>query len=120
MQHAMDRARHLSIDRSSGRHTNPKRRGHAILADFGLAKECLGDTKTATFCGTPAYLAPEVVKGRKYGKMVDWWGMGIIFFELLCGHPPFESSDLSLLCDQILKGEVKTPLVVHIILRFSK
>jgi len=81
-------------------------RGHAILTDFGLAKECPGDAKTTTFCGTPAYLAPEVVKGRRYGKAVDWWGVGVLCYELLSGHPPFESSDLSVLCDQIVRGRV--------------
>ena len=80
--------------------------GHAILTDFGLAKECPGDARTTTFCGTPAYLAPEVVKGRRYGKSVDWWGVGVVSYELLYGVPPFESSDLSQLCDQIIKGLV--------------
>jgi len=80
------------------------RQGHAILVDFGLSKECVGDSKTATFCGTPEYLAPEVVKGRRYGKAVDWWGTGILFFELLCGLPPFEAQELSVLCDKILQA----------------
>jgi serine/threonine protein kinase len=61
--------------------------GHIKLADFGFAK-ILENDKTFTLCGTPEYLAPEIVKGSKktgYGKSVDWWALGILLFEMLAG-----------------------------------
>ena len=61
--------------------------GHIKLADFGFAK-ILENNKTYTLCGTPEYLAPEIVKGGKktgYAKSVDWWALGILLFEMLAG-----------------------------------
>lgn len=60
--------------------------GHVKLADFGLSKE--GQTAD-TFCGTPVYLAPEIWARKTYGIAVDWWSLGCVLFEMLCGLPPF-------------------------------
>ncbi|OHS94999.1 RAC family serine/threonine-protein kinase like protein [Tritrichomonas foetus] len=60
--------------------------GHIKLTDFGLSKIC--DT-TSTFCGTPEYLAPEIVNHQPYGKEVDWWALGALTYELIFGNTPF-------------------------------
>lgn len=68
-------------------------RGHIALTDFGLSKE-IDPSKgllAKTFCGTPLYVAPEMVFRRKYGFEVDWWAFGIIMYELCCGRVPFAS-----------------------------
>jgi calcium/calmodulin-dependent protein kinase I len=60
------------------------------IADFGFAKfDANNAHKLETACGTPGYVAPEILKGQKYGKEVDVWSLGVIFFILLCGYPPF-------------------------------
>ena len=72
--------------------------GHLHLADFGLSKQVeSADQQLHTFCGTPYYLAPEIVnvtKQKGYGKDVDWWAIGVLLFELLTGSPPFQGSNL--------------------------
>jgi serine/threonine protein kinase len=61
--------------------------GHIALTDFGLSKEnvSFNDT-TNTFCGTAEYLAPEVLTGQGYGKAVDWWSLGILFYGMFYSH----------------------------------
>lgn len=73
--------------------------GHIALTDFGLCKEGVkeGDV-TNTFCGTAEYLAPEVLRGGGYGKSVDWWSLGILFYEMLFGLPPFYDENTNLMC----------------------
>ena len=64
--------------------------GYAKLTDFGLSKENIKSGKDATtLCGTPEYLAPEVVDRKGHGMAVDWWSVGCIIFEMLTGQPPF-------------------------------
>ena len=61
-----------------------------MLTDFGLCKENIkyGET-TSTFCGTPEYLAPEVLRKQDYGRAVDWWCLGVVTYEMMYGLPPF-------------------------------
>mmetsp|Transcript_13877 Transcript_13877/g.21591 ORF Transcript_13877/g.21591 Transcript_13877/m.21591 type:complete len:470 (-) Transcript_13877:58-1467(-) len=85
--------------------------GHICMTDFGIAKEGLNneDDRTGTFCGTPEYLAPEVLEGRGYGKGVDWWSFGTLMFEMLTGLPPFYSQDVQKMYSKIMSAKVKYP-----------
>ncbi|XP_069495028.1 protein kinase C eta type [Ambystoma mexicanum] len=84
--------------------------GHCKLADFGMCKEGIHDGKTTTtFCGTPDYIAPEILKEMQYGATVDWWAMGVLLFEMLCGHAPFEAENEDDLFEAILNDDVAYP-----------
>lgn len=84
--------------------------GHVVLTDFGLCKENVmpGQT-TATFCGTPEYLAPEVLKKHAYGRAVDWWCLGCVTYEMMCGLPPYYSRDVNEMYDRILHDTLRFP-----------
>lgn len=84
--------------------------GHIKIADFGLCKEDIvyGST-TKTFCGTPEYLAPEVLEDNDYGRAVDWWGVGVVMYEMICGRLPFYNRDHEVLFTLILMEEVRFP-----------
>ncbi|KAI9345005.1 kinase-like domain-containing protein [Obelidium mucronatum] len=73
--------------------------GHVKLADFGFAKVVTGTTKS--FCGTPDYIAREIVMNRPYNKMVDWWSFGVLIFELVSGKTPFQSESPDGIYDNI-------------------
>jgi RAC serine/threonine-protein kinase len=85
--------------------------GHIVMTDFGLSKEGLHerDDRTGTFCGTPEYLAPEVLEGKGYGKAVDWWSFGTLMYEMLTGLPPFYCEDVQQMYTKIMTAELETP-----------
>eukprot|EP01137_Pigoraptor_chileana_P006815 Opistho-2@51572 len=84
--------------------------GHVVLTDFGLCKEGIqpGGT-TSTFCGTPEYLAPEVLRKQQYGRPVDWWCLGAVLYEMLVGLPPFYSRDCHEMYNRILHDKLRFP-----------
>jgi len=85
--------------------------GHIILTDFGISKEGLvaEDSRTATFCGTPEYLAPEVLEGKGYTKAVDWWSFGTLMYEMLTGLPPYYSQDVQQMYFKIMHAKLDIP-----------
>ncbi|KAM5197311.1 cAMP-dependent protein kinase catalytic subunit PRKX [Hipposideros larvatus] len=83
------------------------RDGHIKLTDFGFAKKLVD--KTWTLCGTPEYLAPEVIQSRGHGRAVDWWALGILIFEMLSGFPPFFDDNPFGIYQKILAGKIDFP-----------
>lgn len=84
--------------------------GYIKITDFGLSKENIKDGQSAhSFCGTPEYLAPEILKRQGHGKAVDWWSLGAIIFEMLTGLPPFYTKDREKLFYNIKFAELKYP-----------
>ncbi|KAJ3278181.1 hypothetical protein HK104_002579, partial [Borealophlyctis nickersoniae] len=84
--------------------------GHIALCDFGLCKLNMSDgNKTNTFCGTPEYLAPELLIGAGYTKVVDWWTIGILLYEMLTGLPPFYDENTNEMYKKILTEELRVP-----------
>lgn len=83
------------------------RQGHLKITDFGFAKEV--PDITWTLCGTPDYLAPEVVASKGYNKSIDWWSLGILTYEMLAGYPPFYADNPMKLYENILECKVRYP-----------
>jgi len=84
--------------------------GYVKIADFGLCKEGMGfGDRTGTFCGTPEFLAPEVLTESSYTRAVDWWGLGVLIFEMLVGESPFPGDDEEEVFDSIVNEEVRYP-----------
>ena len=84
-------------------------KGYLRLADFGMAKKLKDDEKAMSFCGTPEYLAPEIITMEGHDKNVDWWSFGILLFEMLCGLPPFYVENLDKMYEMIKSSSVKFP-----------
>lgn len=83
------------------------RHGHCKVTDFGFAKKV--EYRTWTLCGTPEYLAPEIILSKGHGKAVDWWALGILIYEMLAGYPPFYDEDPLGIYQKILEGKIKFP-----------
>ena len=81
--------------------------GYLKLTDFGFAKIVEG--RTYTLCGTPEYLAPEIILNKGHGKPVDWWTSGILLYEMIAGIDPFSDDDPMMVYQKILKGKIKFP-----------
>ena len=82
--------------------------GHALLTDFGLSKEGILESNTGaqSFCGSIAYLAPEMLKRKGHGKAVDWYLLGVVMYELLVGIPPYYSDNKDTLFNNIENAEL--------------
>lgn len=85
--------------------------GHIKVADYGLCKEGMwpGQT-TTTFCGTPEFMAPEILAEQRYGRAVDWWAFGVLIYQMLLGQSPFRGEDEDEIFDAILSDEPLYPI----------
>lgn len=81
--------------------------GHVKITDFGFAK--VVEERTWTLCGTPEYLAPEIIQSKGHGKGVDWWALGILLFEMIAGYPPFYDENPFGIYQKVLQGRVDFP-----------
>mmetsp|Transcript_12069 Transcript_12069/g.22591 ORF Transcript_12069/g.22591 Transcript_12069/m.22591 type:complete len:706 (+) Transcript_12069:140-2257(+) len=86
-------------------------RGHVRLTDFGLSKEGITNSSSGanSFCGTPEYLAPEILNRQGHGRAVDWWSLGALLYEMLTGLPPFYCRDRERLFEKIRRGHLEYP-----------
>jgi serine/threonine protein kinase len=83
--------------------------GHIKLTDFGLSKDLSAGDEASTFCGTPEYLAPEIIRHLPYGQAVDWWMLGILMFELLFRFTPFVNENRATMFKYICNSEIPFP-----------
>lgn len=88
--------------------------GNVRLTDFGLSKEGVSDHSTGanSFCGTPEYIAPEVLLRQGHGRAVDWWSLGALLYEMITGLPPFYSRNRETMFEKIMKAELTFPPTV--------
>ena len=81
--------------------------GYTKLTDFGFAKET--DGRTFTLCGTPQYLAPQILMNQGHGKPVDWWTLGVLIYQMIAGIDPFADEDPLVIYQNILRGKIHFP-----------
>ncbi|EIW81313.1 hypothetical protein CONPUDRAFT_82294 [Coniophora puteana RWD-64-598 SS2] len=87
--------------------------GHVKIADYGLCKESMFEgATTSTFCGTPEFMAPEILLEQRYGQAVDWWAFGVLTYEMLLGQSPFRGDDEDEIFDAILEDEPLYPITM--------
>ena len=86
--------------------------GHLKITDFGFAK--VVTDRTYTLCGTPEYIAPEVIKNEGHGKSADWWALGILIYEMLIGTPPFYDNSPMKIYEKILEGDLFFPCEIDV------
>ncbi|KAG8527599.1 uncharacterized protein KY384_007752 [Bacidia gigantensis] len=85
--------------------------GHIKIADYGLCKEDMWyGSNTSTFCGTPEFMAPEILLDKKYGRAVDWWAFGVLIYQMLLQQSPFRGEDEDEIYDAILADEPLYPI----------
>ncbi|KAI8098918.1 kinase-like domain-containing protein [Halteromyces radiatus] len=85
--------------------------GHIKVADYGLCKENMFyGNNTGTFCGTPDFMAPEILLEQRYGRAVDWWAFGVLIYEMLLGQSPFRGEDEDEIFDAILEDDILYPI----------
>jgi len=83
--------------------------GHIKVTDFGLSKEGVEGDTIKSICGTPEYLAPEILRKRPYGVAVDWWSLGTLLYEMIAGLPPFYDRNRQVMYRRILEADLEPP-----------
>jgi serine/threonine protein kinase len=83
--------------------------GHIKITDFGLSKENVVGESITSICGTPEYLAPEILNKKPYGVVVDWWSLGTLLYEMICGLPPFYDKNRTTMYKKILAAPLEPP-----------
>jgi len=88
--------------------------GHIKVTDFGLSKSGITSAGggAQTFCGTPQYLAPEILRGLEHGTAVDWWSAGVVLYEMVTGKTPFQSENRKEMYAKVVKGNINFPYYV--------
>jgi len=89
------------------------RDGYLKITDFGFAKEVPDEKRTYTICGTPEYLAPEIIQSRGHSTACDWWALGILIYEMLNGQPPFESETAYGIYKKVLAHSITYPRCIN-------